>query len=76
MIKAIETTRTLLAKESPISQIIEYKGIPVKFENGKIMFRIFGTEWDKPHLHYYWTEIKREHLRSEVLKEFTERGFL
>ena len=49
-----------------ISQTIEYKGMPVKIENGKVFVYQFGTTIYRQNTpHYSWYELKQEAMKTE-----------
>ena len=41
-----------------ISTTVEYKGMPVKVEDGKVFLRAFGTTIYNHSMHWSWMEIK------------------
>jgi hypothetical protein len=49
-----------------ISTTVEYKGMPVKVENGKIFLMAFGTTIDNHSMHWSWMEIKASDVKSEL----------
>jgi len=58
-----------------ISTTIEYKGNPIKIENGKIYLRAFGTTMYNHSMHYSWVEWKLSDLKPE-LRELLKKGGL
>ncbi len=59
-----------------ISTVVEYKGIPIKVENGKIFLRSFGTTFYNHSMHWSWIEVSTSDLKPEVLKLLKEKGLL
>lgn len=51
-----------------ISITIEYKGIPIKIEDGKIFLRSFGTTILDHSMHWSWMEIKIDDLKPDLKK--------
>jgi len=51
-----------------ISTTVEYKGNPVKVEDGKVYLRQFGTTIYNKSMHYSWVEVPKEKLNSELVK--------
>jgi predicted heme/steroid binding protein len=49
-----------------ISMTIQYKGWPIKIENGKIYLRAFGTTIYDHSMHWSWMEVKVEDLKDEM----------
>jgi hypothetical protein len=49
-----------------ISTTVEYKGMPVKVENGKIFLRAFGTTIYNHSMHWSWMEVKASDLKAET----------
>ena len=47
-----------------ISTTIEYKGTPIKVQNGKVFARAFGTTINNHSMHWSWQEIKQ--LEAEL----------
>ena len=55
-----------------ISTTINYKGTPIKVENGKVFARAFGTTINNHSMHWTWQEIKQEAMKidfKDYLKE-------
>ena len=55
-----------------ISTTINYKGTPIKVENGKVFARAFGTTINNRSRHWTWQEIKQEAMKrdfKDYLKE-------
>ena len=48
---------------------LEYKGNPIRVENGKVFLRAFGTTINNHSMHYSWMEVKVSDLKTE-LKDF------
>lgn len=63
-------------KMNVISTTVEYKGMPVKVENGKIFLRAFGTTIYNHSMHWSWMEVKASDLKSELRELLKERGLL
>jgi hypothetical protein len=59
-----------------ISTTIEYKGLPVKVENGKIYLRAFGTTIYNHSMHWSWVEVKESDLKSELRNLLKEKGLI
>lgn len=59
-----------------ISTTIEYKGSPIKIENGKIFLRAFGTTIYNHSMHWSWMEVKKEDLKDELRKLLKEKGYI
>jgi hypothetical protein len=59
-----------------LSQTLVYKDIPIKVVKDKIMFYFFGPEDHDSTHHYYWKEVKKEHLQKEVVDFITNSGKL
>ena len=59
-----------------ISMTVEYKGWPVKIENGKIFLRSFGTTYYDHSMHWDWMEIKEEDLHKELKTYLKERELI
>ena len=51
-----------------ISTTLEYKGWPVKIENGKIFLRAFGTTINNHSMHYSWVEVKASDFKTRTKK--------
>ena len=59
-----------------ISTKLEYKGVPVKVENGKVFLRAFGTTIHNHSMHWSWVEVKEMDLKSDLRKLLKEMDFL
>lgn len=59
-----------------ISTTLEYKGSPVKIENGKIFLRAFGTTINNHSMHYSWMEVKASNLKPELKDLLKEKGLI
>ena len=59
-----------------ISTTLEYKGWPVKIENGKIFLRAFGTTINNHSMHYSWVEVKASDLKPELKNLLKEKGLI
>ena len=59
-----------------ISTTVEYKGMPVKVENGKIFLRAFGTTIYNHSMHWSWMEVKASDLKSELRELLKEKGLI
>ena len=59
-----------------ISTTIEYKGIPVKVENGKIFLRAFGTTIYNKSMHWSWIEVKASDLKPELRSLLKEKRLI
>lgn len=62
--------------ENIISITVEYKGWPVKIENGKIFLRSFGTTYYNHSMHWDWMEVKTEDLKKELKEYLKERKLI
>lgn len=58
-----------------INTTVEYKGTPIKVQNGKVFARAFGTTIDNHSMHWNWQEIKQEEMKREF-KDFLEQNKL
>lgn len=56
-----------------ISTTLDYKGTPIKIENGKVFLRAFGTTINNHSMHWSWIEVKENNLKPEVKKLLEER---
>ena len=59
-----------------ISMTIQYKGWPVKIENGKVFLRAFGTTICDHSMHWSWIEVKIDKLNEELKNYLKERNLL
>ncbi len=59
-----------------ISTTIEYKGSPVKIENGKVFLRAFGTTVHNHSMHWSWMEVKVNELKPELKRLLEQRGLI
>ena len=59
-----------------ISTTLEYKGSPVKIENGKVFLRAFGTTINNHSMHYSWMEVKVSNLKTELKDLLKEKGLI
>ena len=59
-----------------ISTTIEYKGMPVKIERGKIFLRAFGTTIHNHSMHWSWMKMKPSDLKPELLKLLREKELI
>ena len=59
-----------------ISTTVEYKGLPVKVENGKIFLRAFGSTIYNHSMHWSWMEVKASDLKDDLRNELKERGLI
>ena len=59
-----------------ISTTVEYKGMPVKVENGKIFLRAFGTTIYNHSMHWSWMEVKASNLKDELRQLLKEKGLI
>ena len=57
-----------------ISTTVEYKGMPVKVENGKIFLRAFGTTIYNHSMHWSW--ISKSDLKAELRQLLKEKGLI
>lgn len=48
-----------------ISTTINYKGTPIKIENGKVFARAFGTTINNHSMHWSWQEINQETMKRD-----------
>lgn len=58
-----------------ISTIVDYKGNPVKIENGKVYARAFGTTINNHSMHYSWLEITNN-LNADLKKELKQQQLI
>ena len=59
-----------------ISTTIEYKGNPMKIEDGKIFLRAFGTTIYNHSMHWSWVEVKKEDLKDDLRRLLKEKGYI
>jgi len=59
-----------------ISTTVEYKGNPVKIENGKVFLRAFGTTINNHSMHYSWMEVKVSDLKEDLRNQLKEKGLI
>jgi hypothetical protein len=59
-----------------ISTTIEYKGWPIKIEDGKIFLRSFGTTIYNHLMHWDWMEVKPENLTKELKNYLKENKLI
>ena len=59
-----------------ISTTIEYKGNPIKVENGKVFLRAFGTTINNHSMHYSWMEAKVSDLKPELRELLKDKGLI
>jgi hypothetical protein len=59
-----------------ISTTIDFKGIPVKIENGKIYVRAFGTTIYKHSKHWFWMEVQANDLNPQLKQLLKEKGLI
>lgn len=59
-----------------ISATVEYKGCPVKVENGKIFLRAFGTTINNHSMHWSWIEAKLTGLKPELRDLLNKKGLI
>ena len=59
-----------------ISISLEYKGLPVKVENGKIFLRAFGTTIYNHSMHWSWMEVKASDLKDDLRNELKGKGLI
>ena len=59
-----------------ISIIVQYKGLPVKIENGKVFLRAFGTTIYDHSMHWSWAEVKIDDLNEDLKNYLKERDLI
>ncbi len=59
-----------------ISTTVEYNGIFVKVEGGKVFLRAFGTTIYNHSMHWSWMEVKESDLKPELRKLLKEKGLI
>ena len=52
-----------------ISTTFDYKGSPVKIENGKVYLRALGTTINNKSMHYSWCKVDVENLLPDLKRE-------
>ncbi len=52
-----------------LSTTIDYKGNPIKIEDGKVFVLQFGTTINNHSMHHSWTELPEKHFKKEF-KQF------
>jgi hypothetical protein len=63
-------------EQDVISITIQYKGWPIKLEDGKIFMRAFGTTIYNHSMHWNWMEVKTEDLTKELRNYLKERRLI
>lgn len=59
-----------------ISTTVEYNGVSVKIENGKVFLRAFGTTAFNQSMHWSWMQVPIEKLKKELRDLLEERGLI
>ena len=59
-----------------ISTTINYKGTPIKLENGKVFARAFGTTINNHSMHWTWQEIKQEAMKRDFKNHLKENNLI
>lgn len=59
-----------------ISTTINYKGTPIKVENGKVFARAFGTTINNHSMHWTWQEIKQETMKRDFKNHLKENNLI
>ena len=59
-----------------ISTTINYKGTPIKVENGKVFARAFGTTINNHSMHWTWQEIKQEAMKRDFKDYLKENNLI
>jgi len=59
-----------------ISTTVEYKGVPVRIEGGKIFLRAFGTTINNRSMHWSWIEIKESDLNPELKQLLKQKALI
>lgn len=59
-----------------ISTTIEFKGIPVKIEDGKVFLQAFGTTINNHSMHWSWIEVPIKSLKPELCELLKEKGLI
>ena len=59
-----------------ISTTVEYKGYPVKAENGRVFLKCFGTTIHNHLMHWSWVEVSTNNLKPELYKLLKEKRLL
>lgn len=59
-----------------ISTTVEYNGVSVKIENGKVFLRAFGTTAYNQTMHWSWLGVPIDKLKKELRDLLQERGLV
>lgn len=59
-----------------ISTTINYKGTPIKIENGKVFVRAFGTTINNHSMHWSWQEINQEVMKTDFKDYLKENNLI
>ena len=59
-----------------ISTTINYKGTPIKVENGRVFARAFGTTINNHSMHWTWQEIKQEAMKRDFKDYLKENNLI
>jgi hypothetical protein len=59
-----------------ISTTINYKGTPIKVENGKVFARAFGTTINNHSMHWTWQEIKQKAMKRDFKNHLKENNLI
>lgn len=59
-----------------ISTTVEYNGVNVRIENGKVFLRAFGTTAFNQSMHWSWIEAPIDKLKKELRELLEERGLI
>lgn len=59
-----------------ISTTIDYNGVPVKIENGKVFLRGFGTTIHNHSMHWSWIEVEFDKLKPELKELLKEKNLI
>lgn len=59
-----------------ISTTIEYNGVSVKIEDGKVFLRAFGTTILNRSMHWSWIEVPKEKLKKELRDLLEEKELI
>tara|TARA_R110000751_G_scaffold278492_1_gene380820 strand:+ start:67 stop:255 length:189 start_codon:yes stop_codon:yes gene_type:complete len=59
-----------------ISTTINYKGTPIRVENGKVFARAFGTTINNHSMHWTWQEIKQEAMKRDFKNHLKENNLI
>ena len=58
-----------------ISTTINYKGSPIKVENGRVFARAFGTTIHRQNTpHWTWQEIEQSNMKDDFKKYLNENN--